>query len=72
MFGILQAMFPKLTHLKDVTFICGCLQTMSPKIINLKDINKLPNKQKNKVNVDLKNIKKKRTFKKLNLSNKKS
>ena len=40
------------------------------KIINLKDINKLPNKQKNKVNVDLKNIKKKRTFKKLNLSNK--
>jgi dihydropteroate synthase len=39
------------------------------KIINLKDINKLPNKQKNKVNVDLKNIKKKRTFKKLNLSN---
>ncbi len=39
------------------------------KIINLKDINKLPNKQKNKVNVDLKNIKKKKTFKKLNLSN---
>ena len=30
------------------------------KIINLKDINKLPNKQKNKVNVDLKNIKKKK------------
>ena len=39
------------------------------KIINLKDINKLPNIQKNKVNRDLKNIKKKRTFKKLNLSN---
>ena len=39
------------------------------KTINLKDINKLPNKQKNKVNRDLKNIKKKRTFKKLNLSN---
>ena len=39
------------------------------KIINLKDISKLPNKLKNKVNRDLKNIKKKRTFKKLNLSN---
>ena len=39
------------------------------KIINLKDISKLPNKLKNKVNRDLKNIKKKRTLKKLNLSN---
>ena len=39
------------------------------KIINLKDISKLPNKLKNKVNRDLKNIKKKRTFKKLSLSN---
>ena len=39
------------------------------KIINLKDIKKLPKKLKNKVNRDLKNIKKKRTFKKLNLSN---
>ncbi len=39
------------------------------KIINLKDISKLPNKLKNKVNRDLKNIKKKKTFKKLNLSN---
>ena len=39
------------------------------KTINLKDINKLPNIQKNKVNRDLKNIKKKRAFKKLNLSN---
>ena len=39
------------------------------KIINLKDISKLPNKLKIKVNRDLKNIKKKRTFKKLNLSN---
>ena len=39
------------------------------KIINLKDISKLPNKLKNKVNKDLKNIKKKRKFKKLNLSN---
>ena len=39
------------------------------KIINLKDISKLPNKLKNKVKRDLKNIKKKRTFKKLNLSN---
>ncbi len=38
------------------------------KIINLKDISKLPNKLKNKVNRDLKNIKKKKTFKKLNLS----
>ncbi len=39
------------------------------KIINLKDIGKLPNKLRNKVNTDLKNIKKKRSFKKLNLSN---
>ena len=39
------------------------------KIINLRDISKLPNKLKNKVNRDLKNIKKKKTFKKLNLSN---
>ena len=39
------------------------------KIINLKDVSKLPNKLKNKVNSDLKNIKKKRTFKNLNLSN---
>ena len=39
------------------------------KIINLKDISKLPNKIKNKVNKDLKNIKKKKRFKKLNLSN---
>ena len=39
------------------------------KIINLKDIRKLPNKIKNKVNRDLKNIKKKKRFKKLNLSN---
>ena len=39
------------------------------KIINLKDISKLPNKLKNKVNSDLKNIKKKKIFKKLNLSN---
>ncbi len=38
------------------------------KLINLKDISKLPIKLKNKVNRDLKNIKKKRTFKKLNLS----
>ena len=39
------------------------------KIIDLKDINKLSTKLKNKVRRDLKNIKKKRTFKKLNLSN---
>ena len=39
------------------------------KIINIKDISKLPNKLKNKVNRDLKKIKKKRTLKKLNLSN---
>ena len=39
------------------------------KIINIKDISKLPNKLKNKVNGDLKNIKKKKTFKKLNLTN---
>ncbi len=39
------------------------------KIINLKDITKLNNKLKIKVNSDLKNIKKKKTFKKLNLSN---
>ena len=38
------------------------------KIINLEDINKLPNKIKNKVNRDLKNIKKKKRFKNLNLS----
>ena len=39
------------------------------KIINLKDISKLPNILKNKVKRDLKNLKKKKTFKKLNLSN---
>ncbi len=39
------------------------------KIINIKDISKLPNKLKNKVNGDLKNIKKKKTFKRLNLTN---
>ena len=39
------------------------------KIISLKDIIKLNNKLKIKVNRDLKNIKKKKTFKKLNLSN---
>ena len=39
------------------------------RIIDLEDIDKLPIKLKNKVNRDLKNIKKKRTFKKLNLSN---
>ncbi len=39
------------------------------KIINLKDITKLNNKLKIKVNRDLKNIKKKKTLKKLNLSN---
>ena len=39
------------------------------KIINLKEISKLPNELKNKVNRDLKNIKKKKKFKKLNLSN---
>ena len=39
------------------------------RIINLRDISKLPNKLKSKVNRDLKNIKKKKTFKKLNLSN---
>ena len=39
------------------------------KIINFKDISKLNNKLKIEVNRDLKNIKKKKTFKKLNLSN---
>ena len=39
------------------------------KIVNFKDISKLPNKIKNKVNTDLKNIKKKKTFKKLNFFN---
>ncbi len=39
------------------------------KIINFEDISKLPSKLKNKVNRDLKNIKKERIFKKLNLSN---
>ncbi len=38
------------------------------KIINFKDISKLPNKVKKIVNRDLKNIKKKKKFKKLNLS----
>ena len=38
------------------------------KIIHLKSINKLPNKLKNKVNRDLKNIKKKKTIKNLILS----
>ncbi len=38
------------------------------KIINIKDISKLSNKLKKKVNRDLKNIKKKKIFKQLNLS----
>ncbi len=45
------------------------IERKKSKIIDLKDIAKLPNNIKNKVNLDLKNIKKKRTFKKLNLSN---
>ncbi len=39
------------------------------KIIDVKDINKLSSKLKSKVNKDLKNIKKKKTFKSLTLSN---
>ena len=39
------------------------------KIINIKDISKLDNKLKIKVNRDLKNLKKKKIFKNLNLSN---
>ena len=38
------------------------------KLINVKDISKLPNKLKNRVNKDFKNIKKRKSFKKLNLS----
>ena len=38
------------------------------KIINIKDINKLPKNLKIKINKDLKNIKKKKIFKQLNLS----
>ena len=38
------------------------------KIINIKDINKLPKNLKIKINKDLNNIKKKKIFKKLNLS----
>ena len=38
------------------------------KIINVKDISKLSTKLKNKINRDLKNIKKEKTFKTLNLS----
>ena len=38
------------------------------KIINIKDINKLSKNQKIRINEDLKNIKKKKIFKKLNLS----
>ena len=45
------------------------IERKKSKIISLKDIGKLPKNIKNKVNLDLKNIKKKRTFKKLNLSN---
>ncbi|MEC7100049.1 MAG: dihydropteroate synthase [Pseudomonadota bacterium] len=45
------------------------IERKKSKIISLKDISKLPMKIKNKVNLDLKNIKKKKTFKKLNLSN---
>ena len=45
------------------------IERTKSKIISVKDIVKLPKNIKNKVNLDLKNIKKKRTFKKLNLSN---
>ena len=38
------------------------------KIINIKDISKLSTKLKKKVNTDLKNIKKKKIFKQINLS----
>ncbi len=44
------------------------IERKKSRIINLKDINKLPNKIKNIVKRDLKNIKKKKNFKKLNLS----
>ena len=45
------------------------LNKKKSKIIYLKEISKLPNKLKKKVNTDLKNIKKKKNIKKLNLSN---
>ena len=44
------------------------LNRKKSKIINLKDVDKLPKKSKNIVNRYLKNIKKKKTFKKINLS----
>ncbi len=44
------------------------LNRKESKIIDVKNINKLPSKLKNKVNRDLKNIKKKKTFKQLTLS----
>ncbi len=55
---------------RDISFDkIEIIERKKSKIISLKDISKLPNKIKNKVNKDLKNIKKKRTFKKLNFSN---
>ena len=45
------------------------LHRKKSKIINFKDISKLTNKLRSKVNKDLKNIKKKKFFKKLTLSN---
>ena len=45
------------------------IQRKKSKLINVKEVSKLSSKLKNKVNNDLKNIKKRKSFKKLNLSN---
>ena len=45
------------------------IQRKKSKLIKVKEVSKLSSKLKSKVNIDLKNIKKKKSFKKLNLSN---
>ena len=45
------------------------IQRKKSKLIKVKEVSKLSSKLKTKVNIDLKNIKKKKSFKKLNLSN---
>ena len=75
-YGILSKTYIKkkksipLNGCSDISFDkIEIIQRNKSKIISLKDINKLPSKIKNIVDRDLKNIKKKKTFKKLNLSN---
>ena len=55
--------------LKEISFAkIEIINRRKTKVINVKDINKLPINLKNKVIRDLKNIKKKKSFKKLSLS----